>query len=177
MTTPSMSEAAKIRDVAAPSNVFVVGTGRCGTTTFAMACRHASNFTAAHESKAEQYPRNHIEVDPPLAFRIANLRSRYDCRIILLRRLDKAACVKSMASHDPLICAAFGNMVKHDPQCTAEKGADLLYDAINGLENLCDLTVDLETAKQQWGTVWEWIGCQGDLQRSLEEWNVKHNAS
>ena len=32
-------------------NVFVLNTGRCGSTTFIEACRHITNYSAAHESK------------------------------------------------------------------------------------------------------------------------------
>ena len=34
-----------------PTNVFVLGTGRCGTVTFSAACGHFDNFTAGHESR------------------------------------------------------------------------------------------------------------------------------
>ena len=33
------------------SNVFVLCTGRCGSTTFTQACQHIQNYTASHESK------------------------------------------------------------------------------------------------------------------------------
>jgi len=32
-------------------NVFVLNTGRCGSTTFSKACQHVSNFTSQHESR------------------------------------------------------------------------------------------------------------------------------
>ena len=55
-------------------NVFVLCTGRCGSTTFACACRHIENYTAAHESRSHlagperfAYPEDHIEVDNRLS--------------------------------------------------------------------------------------------------------------
>jgi hypothetical protein len=51
-------------------NIFVTGTGRCGTTTFSKAYSHIKNYTSGHETKAgiinRKYPNNHIEVDPHL---------------------------------------------------------------------------------------------------------------
>ena len=57
------------------TRVFVLCTGRCGSTTFARAAAHATNFTAKHESRTYKlgaqrlaYPDNHIEVDNRLAW-------------------------------------------------------------------------------------------------------------
>lgn len=56
-------------------NVFVVGTGRCGTVTFTKACQHVTNFTAAHESTSGltraadlSFPAQHIEVNPHITW-------------------------------------------------------------------------------------------------------------
>lgn len=63
--------------------VFVLCTGRCGSTTFARAAAHATNVTAAHESRAHllrgrlDYPDNHVEVDNRLAWFLGGLERRY----------------------------------------------------------------------------------------------------
>lgn len=63
-------------------NVFVLCTGRCGSTAFAKACGHITNFTADHESKERrgkigpvrwEFPDNHIEVDFRLAWTLGRL--------------------------------------------------------------------------------------------------------
>jgi hypothetical protein len=61
-------------------NVFVLCTGRCGSKTFAEACKHLDNFSAAHESRAHiplpdrfEYPAKHIEVDNRLSWFLAEL--------------------------------------------------------------------------------------------------------
>lgn len=61
-------------------NVFVLCTGRCGSTSFFEACRHATNYTATHEDKRAivgrdrlSYPENHIAVDYRLAWMLGRL--------------------------------------------------------------------------------------------------------
>src|SRR5262245_47737972 len=78
-------------------NVYVLCTGRCGSETFAKACRHMSNFTAAHESQKPKdpspwpkdpspwrlpyrplsYPERHIEVDNRLTSFLGALDKEY----------------------------------------------------------------------------------------------------
>ena len=65
-------------------NVFVLCTGRCGSTTFIQACSHISNFTAEHESRTAllgadrfRYPPNHIEADNRLAWLLGRLDKVY----------------------------------------------------------------------------------------------------
>jgi hypothetical protein len=56
-------------------NVFVLGRGRCGSTTFIRAYKHISNFTSGHETRARllgearlNYPDHHIEADNRLSW-------------------------------------------------------------------------------------------------------------
>lgn len=165
------------------SNIFVVGTGHCGTTTFAAACQFATNMTAAHESAANriydfQYPENHIEVDAPLAFRLPLLRDLYPgCRFVHLIR-DRQPCIASMARNEADVCQWFGRMLYHYPACTPTEGAAVYYDIVNRIVTGPDvLRVYLETVKSQWQEAWDWMGCEGDFTRSREEWNVRHHAS
>lgn len=62
-------------------NVFVLTTGRSGSTTFYKACRHISNYTCGHESNWSligkerlNYPENHIEVDNHLVWMLGWIR-------------------------------------------------------------------------------------------------------
>jgi len=61
-------------------NIFVLNSGRCGSTTFVEACRHITNFTCAHESLPGHvgtarfdYPARHIEADNRLAWFLGRL--------------------------------------------------------------------------------------------------------
>ena len=59
--------------------VFVLTTGRSGSTSFARACGHASNFTSGHETNIDRvdgrfdFPDQHVEVDNRLAWMLPQL--------------------------------------------------------------------------------------------------------
>lgn len=90
-------------------NVFVLSTGRCGSVTFAAACRFIENYTAAHESKGFahgsqaslpyqdfDYPADHIEVDNRLVWFLGRLNAKYggDAFYVHLHR-DRGAVAES----------------------------------------------------------------------------------
>ena len=88
-------------------NVFVLSTGRCGSTTFAKACHKMTNYTAAHESKRREhdprdsvryrslaYPASHIEIDNRLSWFLGGLDETYGAEafyVHLLRDQDAVA--------------------------------------------------------------------------------------
>jgi hypothetical protein len=64
--------------------VFVLTTGRSGSTTFAAACSHLTNFTSGHESRWNsspherlEFPDGHIEIDNRLTWFSGMLHARY----------------------------------------------------------------------------------------------------
>lgn len=66
-------------------HVFVLSPGRSGSKTFATACAHLDNYTAAHESRAARlgferfnYPQSHIEVDNRLTWFLGTLGKCFD---------------------------------------------------------------------------------------------------
>ena len=81
-------------------NVFVLNTGRCGSTTFIKACQHISNYTSSHESLLDRtgdqrlaYPKNHIEANrPPELFLGGQLDNKYadDAIYVHLKREREA---------------------------------------------------------------------------------------
>lgn len=65
-------------------NIFVLNTGRCGSTTLIKACRHITNYSEAHESRCAMlgrerlnYPPNHIEADKRLVWLLGRLDKEY----------------------------------------------------------------------------------------------------
>lgn len=65
-------------------NVFVLSTGRCGSQSFAQACRHLQNLTSGHETHPHllgvqrvMYPDDHIEIDNRLSWFLGRLDEVY----------------------------------------------------------------------------------------------------
>ena len=65
-------------------NIFILNTGRCGSTTFIQACKHITNFSCAHESRTAilgkermDYPDDHIEADNRLSWLLGRLDKKY----------------------------------------------------------------------------------------------------
>ena len=85
--------------------VFVLCTGRCGSTTFYKACSHFTNYTAHHESRVSvtglddrlDYPSDHhIEVDNRLSWFLGPLGARYGDRPLYVHLVrDEDAVVQS----------------------------------------------------------------------------------
>lgn len=175
-------------------NVFVLCTGRCGSTTFIEACRHATNYTAAHESRAGHvgasrlsYPPNHIEADNRLSWFLGRLEKAYgdEAFYVHLRRDDLATAQSFVRRYDSGIIRAYREVVL----LGSPKKADPLRLCLDYCETvnanielfLKDKTkqarVSLENAKEDFGRFWEWVGAEGDLRAALAEWDVKYNAS
>jgi len=166
--------------------VFVTGTGRCGTMTFAMACSWMTNFTSGHEthrrgtpqSQVNEFPDNHIEVDAHLFWHMGVLIHRYpEARWVHLRR-NREDCVKSLMKTSGI----------RDWMRLAYTGAGDLrracedyYDSTNQIIGAVLETVwrkrfmHLENLPQEWSGFWEWIGAEGDYEVSLAELSVRHN--
>ena len=91
-------------------NVFVLGTGRCGTKAFAAACREVSNYTAGHETRWQApahmrlaYPDQHIEVDNRLCWYLGQLLARYGEQAFYVHlRRDRDAVVRSFVRREEI---------------------------------------------------------------------------
>ena len=61
-------------------NIFVLSTGRCGSTTLYNFCKHITNYSSGHESRDNlnfSYNNNHIEIDNRLSWFLGRLDSKY----------------------------------------------------------------------------------------------------
>jgi hypothetical protein len=177
-------------------NVFVLGTGRCGTTTFMRACRHVRNFTTAHESRVNaigelrlDYPPGHIEADNRLSWFLGRLEERYGDEAFYIHMLrDEEAVARSYLKRwksDHSIIYGYRTAIVPNPD-----------PAIPPLEVVLDLcrtvnanvraflrgkahaeTVHLETAEADFARVWDRAGFEGDRAAALGEWRIPYNAS
>ncbi len=89
--------------------VFVLTTGRTGSTTFTNACTHIENYACAHESRIElagqdrlDYPDDHIEADNRLAWFTGLLAERFpDARYVHLTRNEEAVARSYVRRWEP----------------------------------------------------------------------------
>ncbi|MES9933360.1 MAG: hypothetical protein ABW162_11160 [Candidatus Sedimenticola sp. PURPLELP] len=174
-------------------NIFILNTGRCGSTTFIKACAHISNYTAAHESLCTHtgaarldYPDNHIEADNRLSWILGRLDNRYgDNAIYVHLGRETEATIRSFARRGEMgIMKAYrqGILLGGNEQ-SAE---DIAQDHIDTVESNIELflknksktmTFRLESAKSDFRTFWRMIGAEGDLDSALAEWDISYNAS
>ncbi len=178
-------------------NVFVLCTGRCGSTTFATAMGHATNFTAAHESRSHMtgprrfaYPEGHVEVDNRLAWCLGRLEQTYGdtAHYVHLIR-DPAAVAQSFVGRQNYgLIKAYRetlllNLVLRAPKTDIRAIADDMVDTItSNIQHFLHgksrvMTLHLEEIEQGFPAFWHWIGASGDLGAAMAEWRVRHNAS
>lgn len=175
-------------------NVFVFSTGRCGSTTFARACGHIENYSAAHESRIScvhdriEYPDDHIEVDNHLSWFLGRLDERYgdDAFYVHLKRdLEETAqsrMRREARKVDPGLMWAYGQRL-----IWQNEGAELIEvcrhycRTVNAnirlfLEDKSKtMTVRLESVREDFRTFWTRIGATGTLEMAMQEWSHRHN--
>jgi len=168
--------------------VFVVGTGRCGSVTFARACEHMTNFTTGHEEvfcKPDKlvWPDQHVAVGPMWPLVPLLRRAWPDLVLVHLIRTDVAEFIESYmtleGSRGPTI-DVWADLYVGAPISDAERrGRCLLFHAsTNELIRALgpDLTVRLEHGRDDFARFWDHVGARGDRDGALAEWSVKHNA-
>lgn len=177
-------------------NVFVLCTGRCGSVTFVRACEHATNFSAGHETLARMtldarldYPANHIEADNRLSWMLGRLQKRWDASdafYVHLKR-DREATARSFAlrlEQGTGIIAAYKSGVLMGAR--RAEPLDICRDYVDTVTANIELfladkpnvmTINLETAIDEFPQFWRRVGMEGDLSAALSEWGVRHNAS
>lgn len=149
----------------------MVGTGRCGTSSFYQAARHVIGHTAGHETAAGcvdclPYPDNHIEVDAQLVYRIPRLLREYpDARWVHLVR-GREACVRSLAveSHEVMVAFAF-QWFQVRTHFAVGNAAEAFYDRTNDL--ISSLLPDAYLMRtEELATGWKgfcsWLGVRCD---------------
>lgn len=176
-------------------NIFVLCTGRCGSTTFARATAHANNFSIGHESRATEvgsrrfdYPPNHIEIDNRLSWFLGRLDDKFgdSAAYVHLRRnpVDVATSYNQRWTARVSIMAAYrGGVLKGAAQAPS---LDICTDYVVTVERNISLflrgkTRVLEIWLENWietyPKFWSWAGLVGDFDLALNELKVTHNAT
>lgn len=177
-------------------NVFVLGTGRCGTATFTRACTHLTNYSAGHESRAAHlgddrfsYPPRHIEADNRLSWFLGGLGNRYPDAFFVHLRRDPDEVVASFlrrwdSTYRSSVIRAFGHGLLtrredwDDPEQVCRFYVETVTENIEAFVRMrSSMTMWLECHEEQFPLFLERIEAQGDLQAAVAEWAVAHNAS
>jgi hypothetical protein len=174
-------------------NIFILNAGRCGSTSFIKACKHITNYTAGHESRAiltgEQrinYPDNHIEADNRLCWFLGRLDEKFGDNahyVHLVRNRNESITSFVKRSHFGIMKAYKEGILLGGKNQTAEEIAGDYLDTIES--NLSLFLKDkshqsrfrLEQAEDDFKTFWRQIAAQGDMEMAIAEWHVLHNAS
>lgn len=177
-------------------NVFVLGTGRCGTTTFMRACRHVTNFTTAHESLVNAagpgrlaYPEFHIEADNRLSWFLGRLDETYgpEAFYVHMQRNEDAVAksyLKRWKSEHSIIYGYRTTIVPNpEPSLPPLEMVRDMCRTVNAnvraflKDKPHTVTVNLESAEADFTRVWDRAGFEGDRAAALREWSVPYNAS
>ncbi len=175
-------------------NVFILNSGRCGSTTFIKACQHISNYSAAHESLLSQtgvarlnYPANHIEADNRLSWLLGRLDKSYgdDAFYVHLKREPQDTASSFAKRIDFGILKAYEQgVLMHDTHQLPVN--DIASDYIETLNSNIELflkdkthkmLISLETVQTDFTDFWQRIGAQGNCKKALSEWRINYNAS
>ena len=179
-------------------NVFVLCTGRCGSKTFSMACKHFTNFTSAHESRTGligearfDYPEHHIESDNRLSWLLGRLEHHFgdDAFYVHLTR-DPEQVANSYANRVHFkgsIMRAYKDAIllrgknwKRD--CTPEEYAlDYVQSVTQNIKSFLSnksnqIHIDIASAQDNFLEFADRIGANGNLDAALDEFNTRHNA-
>ena len=175
-------------------NVFILCTGRCGSTTFIRACQHITNFNSAHESRSGllkdsrfDYPINHIEADNRLSWLLGRLnrhygdnayyvhlkRNEYDVAKSFSRRFSEGI----IGAYEKTILMGLPNGINPLSVCldycvTVNSNIELfLNDKTHKME------FHIENAKNDFTRFWNFIGARGNIEAALLEFEKMYNAT
>lgn len=177
--------------------VFVLTTGRTGSTSFIRACSHATNYTAGHESRVRdllpdrlRFPDGHIEADNRLFFYLGLLdeafgeeafyvhltRNHSEVERSYLERwadpvtLGRGWAQMVMLSHS--IDKALRPYVVRDAVAAMNAGIRLFLK-----DKPHQITVAIEDCPDAFFAFWDAIGAEGDRDAAGREWAIPRNAN
>ncbi|MEY4698214.1 MAG: hypothetical protein RIT14_2642 [Pseudomonadota bacterium] len=180
-------------------NIFVLCTGRCGSTTFARAAAHIRGWTAGHETRAHligpdrlAYPPDHIEADNRLSWMLGRLDRRFGkdaAYVHLTRAPEEVARSYARRARYGIMHAYYHGIVFPAPADVIRDRRPLLPHAQDMVETITAnithflrdkphvLPMRLEQIETDFPAFWSWIGAEGDLDSALQEWSIRHNES
>ena len=175
-------------------NIFILNSGRCGSTTFIKACQHITNYTSAHESlltetgsKRFDYADNHIEADNRLSWFLGRLDETFGDNayyVHLSRDLDTTADSFSRRINFGILKAYEQGILMHEKHKLPahEIATDYIETVESNIKHFLKdksstMDISLETIKADFFKFWNNINAQGDLAKALKELDINYNAS
>lgn len=178
-------------------NVFILCSGRCGSTSFARACRHVANWTSGHETRSHMlgldrlaYPPFHIEADNRLSWMLGRMDQSFgpEAAYVHLTR-DPEAVAQSYARRAGYgIMHAYYHGIVFPPaedsgdRPVIEHARDMVATITANIETFLRgkpqvMRMRLEEMEARFPDFWDWIGAEGRLDLALKEWSTRHNES
>jgi len=169
--------------------------GRCGSTTFAKACSHITNFSAAHESRSSKlaeerfnYPKNHIEVDNRLSWLLGRLDRHYGDSAIychLTREVNNVASSFTKRYSGGIIKSYRGGGIimglpeNADPMQVSIDYCDTVNSNITHFlkDKSNKINISLENIEEDFRKFWNLIKAEGNYDLATQEFSIKHNAT
>lgn len=177
-------------------NVFVLCTGRSGSTTFAKACEHFTNYSSGHETRARiigpkerfAYPEDHIEADNHLSMQLGHLQRHYGDKafyVHLTRSRERVA-----ASFERLIDSPYSNVrafaagVLLEPWLKPEDVRSACFDYVDTVNANIEafltgkplaMRMDIDEPQPAFDQFMTRIGAQGDLEAARRTICERHN--
>lgn len=178
-------------------NVFVLCTGRCGSTTFIKASAHMRNYTAGHETRTHligparlDYAPGHIEADNRLSWFLGRLDQVWGDRALYVHLTrDRDAVAQSFLSRwgNGVIAAYHSSLLMNAPKLSPDTPplavcGDYVDTVTANIRHFLRdkthvLSMTLENGKADFARFWDLIGATGNRDAALAEWDVKHNAT
>lgn len=176
--------------------VFVLTTGRAGSTTFAVACAHMSNFTSGHESRSGhllprrlEYPDQHIEIDNRLFFYLGLLDERYGANAYYVHLIrDEEAVARSLRDRwtsEVTLARGWERTVLMRLEASEDFHDGVARDVVQAMNAGIRMflkdkphvrTVSLDACPDDFLRFWDEIGARGDRRAAAQEWRTRHNA-
>jgi len=179
--------------------VFILCTGRSGSSALIKACKHIDNYTSDHESLSRSfgserfnYKDNHIEADNRLSWHLGQLNKLFGDTafyVHLKRGRNEVALSFLNRFYTPeSIVDSFceGIRMTAPEKLSKEEQLEVCYDYIDTVHSniehfLIDktnvMTISLENICDDFKLFWYKIGATGNLEQALKEFEVRHNNS
>ena len=174
-------------------NVFVLCTGRSGSSTFVAACKHIRNYSSGHETRSRlfgperfAYADQHIEADNRLSWLLGRLDHAYgDQAFYVHLKRDPLATAESFQKrwNSGIIDAYRRKIIMGTGKgIPLEVCLDYCETVNQNIELFLKdktrvLSVQVENWQEDFVGFWNEIGAEGDLDAAVSELGIRHNAS